>query len=872
MADEYIFSGSLPENASTYVTRDTDNQLYAGLKEGKFCYVLNSRQSGKSSLRVRTMRRLREDGVLCVAIDLSAGGVQDVTPEQWYVDLIDNIIESCDLDIDLEDWWEENKLRSEVTRFRKFIEEVLLVEIRENIVIFIDEIDSVLSLKFPTDDFFAFIRACHNQRVDNPEYNRLTFCLLGVASPSNLIADKRRTPFNVGTAITLRGFQLHEVEPLRNGLEGKLPNPQSVMQEILNWTGGQPFLTQKLCQFMVEESKQQNPRSVEQLAKEKIIDYWESQDEPEHLRTIRDRILRDEERAAYLLELYQQIILDSGVTNNDSMEQSELMLSGLVVKQQEKLQVYSKIYQEVFNQIWIENELKKLRPYSEAFRAWVASGCTDESRLLRGNALKDAEDWGTDKSLSYQDRQFLAASKEKEIQEEIASQEIAAKLEREQKDKEAAEQRNQVLSEANRRAKQRISIGSFVLAITLSLTGILAILAVSTGKEVVENNEYLKEVGKLSKLAGQLKDEGSDTEAKELFSQASQAVNIPDHNLKLQLLYAGIAYANLRLGENKYKYKDDAKGKENLQEAEKYRDKINLNNLHKKDYSLENSQISILSLRTKAILDKQQNNIQEAINNYQQAFKIFEEIKSDKKNTKIKISPAFNQSIPVNKKLLSKENIEALHKEFLELLAKSTDNNLKQQIKDSLKNHYYDELESLLRNQKWLEADQKTASLMVYIARIQKEKEGQNYLDTEDIKVFSCPDLRQINKQWLDASGNRFGFSVQKSIYLKTNNKLAKDEKKLEKLYNEKTYLDFLNSVGWYDGKSFRNRDEIYVNARRYITTGDFGYTTVLPISTYYLGRGISLLPTYYTITNFYSLVLSRCDLSSVTYKRHSPL
>jgi hypothetical protein len=85
MADEYIFSGSLPENASTYVIRDTDNQLYAGLKEGKFCYVLNSRQSGKSSLRVRTMRRLREDGVLCVAIDLSAGGVQNVTPEQWYV-------------------------------------------------------------------------------------------------------------------------------------------------------------------------------------------------------------------------------------------------------------------------------------------------------------------------------------------------------------------------------------------------------------------------------------------------------------------------------------------------------------------------------------------------------------------------------------------------------------------------------------------------------------------------------------------------------------------------------------------------------------------------------------------------------------------
>jgi hypothetical protein len=64
------------------------------------------------------------------------------------------------------------------------------------------------------------------------------------------------------------------------------------MQEILEWTGGQPFLTQKLCQFMVEESEQENPRTVEQVVKSGIIESWESQDEPEHLRTIQARILR----------------------------------------------------------------------------------------------------------------------------------------------------------------------------------------------------------------------------------------------------------------------------------------------------------------------------------------------------------------------------------------------------------------------------------------------------------------------------------------------------------------------------------------------------------------------------------------------------
>lgn len=440
--NEYIFSGSLPENASTYVTREADEELYNALRQGKFCYVLNSRQSGKSSLRVRTMSRLSEAGVECASIDLSSISIQSATQENWYADLIVKLIDSFDLNIDFHKWWEKNKLNSSLMKFGNFLEKILLREIKENIVLFIDEIDSVLSLQFSTDDFFAFIRSCYNQRVDNSEYNRLTFCLLGVASPSNLIEDKQRTPFNIGKGISLKGFQLHEVEQLQLGLQGKFSNPQALMEEILYWTGGQPFLTQKLCQLMVEESEQENLRTVEQVVKSRIIENWESQDEPEHLRTIQSRILRDEQRAGYLLELYQQITLrqeQAEITADNTLEQSELQLSGLIVKQQNKLRVYNPIYKEVFDFYWIETQLKNLRPYSENFKFWLASKSTDESRLLRGKALQDAVEWAKDKSLSYQDRQFLAASQAKEREEEIAAKEKDAELERERKDKEAVE-------------------------------------------------------------------------------------------------------------------------------------------------------------------------------------------------------------------------------------------------------------------------------------------------------------------------------------------------------------------------------------------------------------------------------------------------
>ena len=366
---DYQVGGSLAMDAPTYVVRSADRYLYKALKRRKFCYVLNPRQMGKSSLMVRMIDHLQHEGICCAPIDMTRIGSEDVTPDQWYKGFAFELGRRFGLrnKVNLKAWWKEREDLSTVQRLSEFIEEVLLVEVgveegnpSKQLVIFIDEIDSVLGLNFPVNDFFALIRSCYNQRSLNPEYQRLTFAFFGVATPSDLITDIQITPFNIGQSIQLEGFKEHEAQPLLQGLAEKVSNPQTVLKEILAWTSGQPFLTQKICKF-IRNASSPIPRGgeaswIENLVRTNVIDNWESQDEPEHLRTIRDRLLKSQQ-SVRLLELYRQVLHQEEVVAADNPEERELLLSGLVVKQQGSLRVNNRIYESIFDHSWVEQHI-----------------------------------------------------------------------------------------------------------------------------------------------------------------------------------------------------------------------------------------------------------------------------------------------------------------------------------------------------------------------------------------------------------------------------------------------------------------------------------------------------------------------------------
>jgi len=104
----------------------------------------------------------------------------------------------------------------------------------------------------------------------------------------------------------------------------------------------------------------------------------------------------------------------------------------------------------------------------------------------------------------------------------------------------------------------------------------------------------------------------------------------------------------------------------------------------------------------------------------------------------------------------------------------------------------YSRLRDFLAEGKWQEADKETVALMLKVAGKNKDEK----LSVLDIENFPCSELEKINQLWVDYSQERFGFSVQKSIYFDVVNSIEEKFGKNRKYY-KMIWQNFSDVVGW---------------------------------------------------------------------------
>jgi hypothetical protein len=278
----------------------------------------------------RAQKELANSGARTAFVDLTKIGVDGVLPEQWYKGILVEIADQLQLSMAVPEWWDRHADLSIAHRFSVFFEDCIITSTPDQIVIFVDEIDSTRSLSF-TDDFFATIRYLYNSRPRKPELRRLSFVLAGVATPSQLIKDSKRTPFNIGHLVDLDDFTLKEASPLTTGLDVKKEtSAPEVLGRVFYWTRGHPYLTLRVFrEFARLPRSERTPSKADHVVRELFFDLGSEADS--NIQFVRDMLTRKADNSDKVLSEYLSIRSGMNVADREADPVKDVLkLSGIV--------------------------------------------------------------------------------------------------------------------------------------------------------------------------------------------------------------------------------------------------------------------------------------------------------------------------------------------------------------------------------------------------------------------------------------------------------------------------------------------------------------------------------------------------------------
>lgn len=361
-----FFSVGVPLHAVRpgYVRRPADDTLFEILLSGNYAHVIAPDYSGKSSLIAATSAKLQNNGFKVVIIDLAQISKRSGTADagRWYYSIAYHLLRQLRLKIDLQAWWRDKFFLSNrqglVGFYVEFYVEVILQNISERIVVFVDEVQCVAKLPF-AGQLLESIRAAHNARITEPDLSRLSFVLVGECDPMDLVKDVHFSPFTVTQPIQLTNFTRADLNLFANELNLSATDAKTALDRIFYWTNGQPYLSQKFGRSVAREHISGNIEAhVDNIAMYQFAGRGAFHSEP-HMSHIHRKITGNKKGGKALLKLYGRI--HQGVVTKadlNSSLQRQLIAVGLIVTHEDGLlKIRNRLYELVFTMRWAKENL-----------------------------------------------------------------------------------------------------------------------------------------------------------------------------------------------------------------------------------------------------------------------------------------------------------------------------------------------------------------------------------------------------------------------------------------------------------------------------------------------------------------------------------
>ncbi|HEX9876873.1 MAG TPA: AAA-like domain-containing protein [Gammaproteobacteria bacterium] len=353
----FVVGGPVQPDRACYIERPTDEMLRQSIRDQQFSYVVGPKASGKTSLMARTIRRLRAEGQLAAVVDLTQIGARGESAEagRWFYSIAYRIVRELRLKVDLQTWWQDKSILMSEQRLTEFFWEIVLANTTTPVTIFFDEGERALELPF-SRELFAALGACYEGRATEPDFLRLNFVVLGVATPRQLSRGLSLPLFEDGRAIRLQDFTLEETHHLAQGFASDETTAKDALARIHYWVKGHPYLTQKIARAAARRNG--TVENVDAVVRERFLSQGARDEEPllNHICSLLTERGTVNRRA--LAELGKVGKGTTIVADPDSQVHEFLNLAGVVTTIGDGYLTYrNRLFKEAFTSHWIGSAL-----------------------------------------------------------------------------------------------------------------------------------------------------------------------------------------------------------------------------------------------------------------------------------------------------------------------------------------------------------------------------------------------------------------------------------------------------------------------------------------------------------------------------------